>query len=300
MTQDEWDNIKNYVYPRQSLDEIYRSSKNDAENTITSIGSGTPMTDTSVDKPSAKLYEKFGKRFEIVKPGKNTPGSPGTPIWPGEADKWRNDALGLDSPYGDILGSRLEELMQNGPTLKISKLGEKGPPRTPEVDRANTDTAYEGILAARKAKAREDAVRALDEAQHTGTNTPIKKVLGDPDLDPGIQEVLRQADRGTFISNTMSRINQQGPNIVRAAVAAPLTGYLGFKGAPKEAIAAAVGGMGVAPAANIATQPLSDAARAQLMQAMRDKITGAVRPRPDTSVEDRFRQMLMGGWTSQQ
>jgi len=299
MTQDEWNSIKDYVYPRSALDDVWRASKNDAENTITSIASGNPLTKTSVDKPSAKLYEKFGDRFEIVKPVKGQTGTPGTPVWPAEVDKWRNDALNADSPYGDILASRLEELMQGGPTIKISKLGGKAEPRTPEVDAQNTDAAYQGILAARKAQARTDAVRALDDAQQTGTNTPIKKVLNDPDLDPGIQEVLRQADKGTFVSNTLDRINKQGPNIIRAATA-PVAGWLGFKGAPKEALTAAIGGFGAAPATGALTQPLSDAARAQMLQEMRDRITGAFRPQPDTSVEDRFRQMLLGGWAAQQ
>jgi hypothetical protein len=177
-------------------------------------------------------------------------------------------------------------------------LGEQAPARTPEIDQANTDDAYQGILAARKAQARTDAVRALDAAQQTGTNLPIKKLLRDPELDPGVQEVMRQANKGTFTSNTMDRLNRQGPNLARIATA-PVAGWLGLEGMPKEALNAGVTGFGAAPAANMLTQPLADAARARMLQQMRDRITGAVGPFPDTSVEDRFRQMLLGGWNSQ-
>jgi hypothetical protein len=263
MSQAEWDQIKDYAYPRQALDEINRASNEDVGFSVTNRPTGTPMTDTEVDKPSAEFYKKFGERFNIVRPGKNTPGTPGTPIPLSEVDKWRNDAKSVGSDYTGIISDRLEDLMQGGPTIKLSKLGEQAPARTPEIDQANTDDAYQGILAARKAQARTDAVRALDAAQQTGTNLPIKKLLRDPELDPGVQEVMRQANKGTFTSNTMDRLNRQGPNLARIATA-PVAGWLGLEGMPKEALNAGVTGFGAAPAANMLTQPLADAARARM------------------------------------
>lgn len=300
MTQDQWDEIKSFVYPRQTMHDVSQASLNDAKNTVTSIATGSPMTE--LNKGATKLFDKFNDRFEIVKPGKGITGTAGTPVWPKEVNDWRDAALGLegdDAPYGQILADRLEHVMREGPTMKIAGLGQKAPQVTPELQDQYNESAYRGILAARDAAARTKAAIALDEASAAKTNTPIKQALRTQDMPAGVQEVLRQANKGTLASNTATRINEQGPNIIRGATA-PLTGWLGLKGMPKEAIGAAVGGMGVAPAATAVTQPIADAARERMLQQMRDKLTGAMRPRPDTSVEDRFRQLLMSGWLSQQ
>ena len=298
----EYNAIKQYVYPRRVFSDIANASDNDVKNTITSTASGAPM-DEAENKKAIKLFEDFGERFKVANPVKGQTGKPGTPVWPKEAESWRRKAAALpgdDADYGNILAKRIEDAMQNGPTIRIGQLGEKVPTMTPEIQDAYNEEAYRGILAARTARSKQKALEAVDEASKTGANTPIKQAIhADPDIPSGVQEILRQANKGTFASNTAERANAVIPNAIRAATGAA-TGYLGLKGAMEPAIATGIGGFVTAPAAGMVTKPIADAARERMLQQVRDRLTGAARPRPDTTAEDRFRQMLMGGWLSQQ